>query len=122
MLLPIDIDNLTENIETEDRPIAKGQFNFITECFYMTQKSLEIGFAQVQEKMTNINQEVARMQQTFVNIQQSGSATPEVMKHINDQMEGEMTKYVIILLKNNLLDIEFFTFPTNYLIIKSKFH
>jgi len=99
MLLPNDVVDLTENKPLEDKPVAKGQFNFITECFYMTQKSLEIGFAQVQEKMTNINQELARMQQTFVDAQQSGSATSEVMKLINDRMEDEMTKYVIIMLK-----------------------
>lgn len=98
MLLPTDVEDSTEdNKPVEDRPVAKGQFNFITECFYMTQKSLEIGFAQVQEKMTSINQELARMQQTFVDAQQSGSATSEVMKLINDRMEGEMTKYVIMI-------------------------
>lgn len=92
MLLPIDDDTIENNKTLDKRPVAKGQFNFITECFYMTQKSLEIGFAQVQEKMTSINQELARMQQIFVDAQQSGSATSEVMKHINDRMEGEMTK------------------------------
>lgn len=93
MLLPTDVENSRENNKPlEERPLAKGQFNFITECFYMTHKSLEIGFAQVQEKMTNINQELARMQQTFIDAQQSDSATSEVMKLINDRMEGEMTK------------------------------
>ncbi|XP_025409888.1 ubiquitin conjugation factor E4 A isoform X2 [Sipha flava] len=94
MLLPVDDDSRENNKSLDKRPVAKGQFNFITECFYMTQKSLEIGFAQVQEKMTSINQELAIMQQTFVEAQQSGSATSEVMKHINDRMEGEMTKYL----------------------------
>lgn len=93
MLLPINVDDSRENHKSlDDRPVAKGPFNFITECFYMTQKSLEISFAQVQEKINSINQKLARMQQTFVDAQQSGSATPEVMKLINDQMEGEMTK------------------------------
>ncbi|KAL5235405.1 hypothetical protein ACI65C_002815 [Semiaphis heraclei] len=95
MLLPTSVEDSGEDDNSSDyRPVAKGQFNFITECFYMTQKSLEIGFAQVQEKMTNINQELARMQQTFVEAQQSDSATSEVMKLINDRMEGEMTKYL----------------------------
>lgn len=93
MLLPNDVENSEENDKLpEDRPIAKGQFNFITECFYMTHKSLEIGFVNIQEKMTRINQDLARMQQSFVDAQQSGSATSEVMKLINDRMEGEMTK------------------------------
>lgn len=95
MLLPTNIEDSREDDNSSDlRPVAKGQFNFITECFYMTQKSLEIGFAQVQEKMTSINQDLARMQQTFVDAQQTGSATSEVMKHINDRMESEMTKYL----------------------------
>lgn len=92
MLLPIDVDNSIESKPLEERPVAKGQFNFITECFYMTQKSLEIGFSQVQEKMTSINQELARIQQTFIDAQQSGTATSEVMKLINDRMEAEMIK------------------------------
>lgn len=104
MLLPFDVEDTSDDEDpVEDRPIAKGQFNFITECFYMTQKSLEIGFAQVQEKMTTINQDLARMQQSFVDAhrsfidaQQSGSTTTEVMKLINDRMEGEMTKYAIM--------------------------
>lgn len=93
MLLPTDMEDSNENNKPlEDKPVAKGQFNFITECFYLTHKSLEIGFAQVQEKMTNITQDLARMQQALVDAQQSGSATPEVMKRINDLLEGEMTK------------------------------
>jgi len=93
MLLPTNVEDSREDDNSSGhRPVAKGQFNFITECFYMTQKSLEIGFAQVQEKMTNINQELARIQQTFVDAQQTGAATSEVMKLINDRMEGEMTK------------------------------
>lgn len=93
MLLPIDVEDSRENNKPlEDRPVAKGQFNFITECFYMTHKSLEIGFAQVQEKMINITQDLARMQQALVDAQQSGPSTSEVMKRINDRMEGEMTK------------------------------
>lgn len=93
MLLPTDVEDSSENNKPlEDRLVAKGQFNFITECFYMTHKSLEIGFAQVQEKMTNISQDLARMRQALVDAQQSGSATSEVMKRINDLLESEMTK------------------------------
>ncbi|XP_050536909.1 ubiquitin conjugation factor E4 A isoform X2 [Daktulosphaira vitifoliae] len=72
MLLPTNSEN-----PDDKRPVSK-----------------EIGFAQIQEKMTNINQDLARMQQTFMDTQQSGSATSEVMKLINDRMEAEMTKYL----------------------------
>lgn len=93
MLLPIDTENSSENINPlEERPIAKGQFNFITECFYMTHKSLEIGFALVAEKVITCNQELGRLQQTFIDAQNTGATPTEVMKLINERIENEMKK------------------------------
>ncbi|VVC44918.1 Hypothetical protein CINCED_3A005936 [Cinara cedri] len=91
MLLPIDSEN---DNPLEDRPLAKGQFNFITECFYMTQKSLEIGFAIVAEKLITCNQELGRLQQTFIDAQSAGATPTEVMKLINERIENEMNKYL----------------------------
>lgn len=93
MLLPLDTEHLSENDNSsEDRPLAKGQFNFITECFYMTHKSLEIGFSLVAEKVITCNQELGRLQQTFTDAQNTGATPTEVMKLINERIENEMKK------------------------------
>lgn len=49
--------------ENEKRLIAKGEYTFITECFFMTHSALELGVKACLDRLMNLNQEIGRMQE-----------------------------------------------------------
>ena len=42
-----------------------ASFNFITDVFFLTQKTLDLGFRVVQEKFVKLNQELNRQQNAY---------------------------------------------------------
>ncbi|XP_046680072.1 ubiquitin conjugation factor E4 A isoform X3 [Homalodisca vitripennis] len=67
--------------EGQQRPCAK-QFSFISECFYMTHRALNLGAAVVQDKAQSLYQEIGMMQARL---------GPDAR---NDEMETAMAKYL----------------------------
>ncbi|XP_077284887.1 ubiquitination factor E4A [Arctopsyche grandis] len=53
-----------EDVDGVTRPTA-GTYNFVTECFFMTHKVLDLGYRVVAEKLTKISQELSHFRQTF---------------------------------------------------------
>ncbi|KAG8270116.1 Ubiquitin conjugation factor E4 A [Homalodisca vitripennis] len=72
---------LVSEEEGQQRPCAK-QFSFISECFYMTHRALNLGAAVVQDKAQRLYQEIGMMQVRL---------GPDVR---NDEMETAMAKYL----------------------------
>ncbi|XP_014486144.1 PREDICTED: ubiquitin conjugation factor E4 A [Dinoponera quadriceps] len=84
--------------ESETRPVADS-FGFITECFFLTHRALDLGYRVILDKFTRTNQDLARIQRTYNDARTGGS--PEVLELITERMESEMTKY--LSLKASLL-------------------
>lgn len=51
--------------ENEKRLTARGEYTFITECFFMTHSALELGVKPCLDRLTNLIQDVGRMQELF---------------------------------------------------------
>ncbi|XP_015110282.1 ubiquitin conjugation factor E4 A [Diachasma alloeum] len=77
--------------ENETRPVAKT-FTFVTECFFLTHCSLDLGYRVVLEKLMKTNQDLSRIQRVYNDAQSGGSS--EVFDVITQRMEMEMTKYL----------------------------
>lgn len=77
----------------EDRPVSEN-FNFITECYFLAQKSCDLGFRVCVEKLMKINHDLARIQRAYNDAQALGGANHEVAEAIQERMETEMTKYL----------------------------
>ncbi|CAK9829483.1 Ubiquitin conjugation factor E4 A [Anthophora retusa] len=92
------------------RPVAKT-FGFITECFFLTHRALDLGYRVVLDKFLRTNQYLVRLQREYQEAQTGGSS--EVLKIITRRMEQEMTKY--LSLRTSLLVPE-------VLKLLSKFH
>ena len=69
------------------------EFNFITEIFYLTQKSLDLGLRVCHEKFVKMNQELGRHQQVYREsmAQNQGSSAAEA---VQQRMDVIMTKYL----------------------------
>ncbi|XP_066587978.1 ubiquitin conjugation factor E4 A [Prorops nasuta] len=96
---------LIPNSEGKTRPIAKS-FGFITECFFLTHRALDLGYRVVLDKFLRTNQSLARIQRVYNDARTGGSS--EVLDMIRQKMEEEMTKYLSLrasLLSPSLLNL-----------------
>ncbi|XP_071556653.1 ubiquitin conjugation factor E4 A [Temnothorax nylanderi] len=84
--------------EGESRPMADS-FGFITECFFLTHRALDLGYRVILDKFLKTNQDLARIQRAYNDARTGGSS--EVLELITQRMETEMTKY--LTLKASLL-------------------
>ncbi|XP_032664874.1 ubiquitin conjugation factor E4 A [Odontomachus brunneus] len=84
--------------EGESRPVADS-FGFITECFFLTHRALDLGYRLILDKFSKTNQDLANIQRTYNDIRTGGSS--ELLELITQRMESEMTKY--LSLKASLL-------------------
>lgn len=79
----------------EGRPVSEN-FNFITECYFLAEKSCDLGFRVCVEKLMKLNQDLARIQRAYNDAQALGGANHEVTEAIQERMETKMTKYLSI--------------------------
>ena len=67
-LVSLDTDDDDEGraMDVDDDALAPADgYNFITDVFFLTQKTLDLGFRVVQEKFVKLNQELNRQQNAF---------------------------------------------------------
>lgn len=79
--------------ENEERP-ASETFNFMTECFFLAQKCMDLGFRVCVEKLARLYQDLARLQRGYTNFEILEGANSELTLGMRDQLEAEMTKYL----------------------------
>ncbi|XP_015600659.1 ubiquitin conjugation factor E4 A [Cephus cinctus] len=77
--------------EGETRPVADS-YGFVTECFFLTHRVLDLGYRVVLDKLMRTNQDLARIQRVYNDAQVGGGS--EVLEVLTHKMEMEMTKYL----------------------------
>ncbi|XP_067010286.2 ubiquitin conjugation factor E4 A [Anabrus simplex] len=75
------------------RPVANN-YGFVTECFFLAHRSLDLGFRVVYERLMRLNQDLARIQRAYNDAQNQAGAHSEVAQAIVERMEMEMTRYL----------------------------
>ncbi|KAG8301611.1 Ubiquitin conjugation factor E4 A [Homalodisca vitripennis] len=90
---------LVSEEEGQQRPCAK-QFSFISECFYMTHRALNLGAAVVQDKAQRLYQEIGMMQDreafnlTEVTFPLPTTATP-TLRYIPEVLLENVSHYLV---------------------------
>jgi ubiquitin conjugation factor E4 A len=77
--------------EDASRPVAET-YGFVSECFYLAHKALDLGFKVTFEHLMRLNQDLARIQRAFVDARSQAGANSEVVQTIGERMEVEMTR------------------------------
>jgi ubiquitin conjugation factor E4 A len=67
-------------------------YGFISECFYLAHKALDLGFKVTFEHLMRLNQDLARIQRAFIDAQNQAGANSDVVQSIGERMELEMTR------------------------------
>ncbi|XP_017768300.1 PREDICTED: ubiquitin conjugation factor E4 A [Nicrophorus vespilloides] len=89
-LLPMEESN-----ENELRVTAL-HYTFVTECFYMGHKALELGHKIVVDKLVKLNQEIGRIERAYNNAMAEERVLGEVIDTIKNKMSTEMARYLTI--------------------------
>ena len=78
----------TTLVEKTDTEPCESEANFITDVFFLTHKSIDLGFRVCFEKFVKINQEIGRQQDLFREMQGSGMADDALnaVKRRTDQL------------------------------------
>jgi hypothetical protein len=71
------IVTLSEQQQQQQPPprLPPIDFNFITECFFLTHNSLRLAYITLYQKLLKINQELSRWQSTYQQLVESGSSS-----------------------------------------------
>lgn len=89
---------LVPTAEKEER-ITAGTYNFVTECFFMTHKAIDLSYRVCIEKFFKMNRQVARLQNEYQMALASGG-TPDQL--VIDQFKSEMKRF--LSLQNTLIE------------------
>ena len=73
--------------EEHELPKLENNYNFMTECFFMTHQCVHLGFHVVNEKMMKQNQHLHRIQQLYREIQAQGAENTEPGQRVAKEME-----------------------------------
>ncbi|XP_044734743.1 ubiquitin conjugation factor E4 A [Chrysoperla carnea] len=98
-------DSDSESSEVSHSRPTSLSYNFITECFYMAHRCLDLGFRISTERLLRQNQEMARIQRAYNDALMQANGLSEVMDTMKARMESEMQRY--ISLKAALLEPNF---------------
>lgn len=73
----------------EITPLGKeSSYGFMTECFFLTQQAMRIGFHAVHDKLIKLNQDLHRVQRLYQEVRgQAASDQEEPVHSIKLQME-----------------------------------
>ncbi|XP_059616667.1 ubiquitin conjugation factor E4 A [Phlebotomus argentipes] len=93
---------LLPTAEGETRPMAQ-KYNFITECFFMAHKAIDLGYRVVIEKIMRLNRDIHRIQAAYQD--QAGGGNMDAAVNILQTLTLQSQKY--FCLQNLILE------PTN---------
>jgi ubiquitin conjugation factor E4 A len=85
------VPSTDEEKEAENIPES---FGFVTDIFFLTHKSLDLGFRVCHEKFVKMNQELGRQQQMYRDLQTQGQGSSPAAEVVQKRMEALMTRYL----------------------------
>jgi ubiquitin conjugation factor E4 A len=74
--------------EDAPRPLSET-FSFVTECFYLAHKALDLGFRVTFRHLTKTGQDIAHTQRAYTGVQNQAGASSEVVQAVDERMEME---------------------------------
>lgn len=104
------IPNTAEDSDVVPPRDTVGTYNFMTECFFMGHKALELGFAVTVDKLVRLNQEMGRIERVYNDAVGQSGGHADVADAIKQRMSTELTKYLSIktaLSETNLIEMIF---------------
>ncbi|XP_014246421.1 ubiquitin conjugation factor E4 A [Cimex lectularius] len=80
--------------EGEVRPFSSQPYSFITECFFMTHRALDLSVRILLERTQQLYQEIGRLQQSLNDAQSHVQPRLDIIDSFRETMELEMSRYL----------------------------
>ena len=80
--------------EGTPRPTSET-YGFVSECFYLAHKALDLGFRVTYEHLMRLNQDLARIQRAYIDVQNQGGVNSDLVQVIGERMEKDKTRQVL---------------------------
>lgn len=75
----------------ETRPVSSVPYSFITECFFLTHRALDLSVRVLLEKTQQLYQEIGRLQRA---LNDRSQAREDIIETFRESMEMEMSRYL----------------------------
>lgn len=82
----------------EQRATSTAAYSFVTECFYMTHRAIDLSYRVCIEQFFKLNREMRRVQQAFHGAMTNGQPTEQLLDLVGEQMP------LLMCLQNVLLE------------------
>lgn len=79
--------------DTSEVRVTSSTYNFITECFFMAHKAIDLGFKVIGDKLVRLNQEMGRIERTYNETMAQNPNSP-LVEQIKNRMASEMGRYL----------------------------
>ena len=70
-------------------------YGFVSECFYVAHKALDLGFRVTYEHLMRLNQDLARTQRAYIDVQNQGGVNSDLVQVIGERMGMYKTRQVL---------------------------
>ncbi|KAJ8924936.1 hypothetical protein NQ315_001099 [Exocentrus adspersus] len=114
------------NGDLEEERLMATSYNFITECFYMAHKAIDLGYRVGVDKLVRQNHEMGRLERAFNDAVQQSGGNSDLVGTIRDRLNEELTKYLSLkcqlsdpILMKNMFD---FISATSYWLCQVAVH
>lgn len=84
---------LVESVDPNERECDVDTFNFITDIFFITHKSMDLGLRVCHEKLVKINQELGRQQEVYREMMQQ-NVNQDQREAVQKRTDQLMTRYL----------------------------
>lgn len=89
-LLPV---NDTEDaVEQEDSRHTATSYSFVTECFFMCHRSIDLGFRVNVDKLVRLNQDLGRLERAYNDALSQGGASNDLVDTLKERLTSELAK------------------------------
>lgn len=96
-------------VENDEIRLTSENYSFVTECFYLTHKTLDISFRVCVDQLIQLNQELSQIQRSYNDFLQQGvGSSNDILDTIRTRMEEGFKKYRSIratLIEPNFLEL-----------------
>ncbi|KAJ8954087.1 hypothetical protein NQ318_004392 [Aromia moschata] len=80
--------------DLEEERLMANSYGFITECFFMAHKAIDLGYRVAVDKLIRQNIEMGRIERAFNDALQQAAGNSDLVGTIRDRMNEELTKYL----------------------------
>lgn len=79
--------------ETDEVRLTSEKYNFVTECFFLVHRTLDMSFRMCVDQLVQLNQELSQIQRSYNDALQQAGGVNDILETMKTRMEEGFKKY-----------------------------